>query len=101
MGRGGPYGAHPGGGLHLLHGTRYEDVAVHTAPGRTRHHLALACVNALCVDIGARGHIPSWNCSVHDRASRLLSWSAGFRLVREYIRYAVGSPVGSRRNLSA
>ncbi|MGW2651952.1 GNAT family N-acetyltransferase [Streptomyces sp. NPDC001393] len=82
-------------------GTHYEDVAVHTAPGRTRHHLALACVNALCVDIRARGRIPSWNCSVHNRASRLLAWNAGFRLVREYVHYAVGSPVGSRSSLSA
>ncbi|MFI2204782.1 hypothetical protein ACH47Z_29130 [Streptomyces sp. NPDC020192] len=43
-------------------GTRYEDVAVHTAPGR-------------------------------------MAWHAGFRLVREDVHYAVGSPVGSRRNL--
>ncbi|MEV8559539.1 GNAT family N-acetyltransferase [Streptomyces sp. NPDC051917] len=78
-------------------GTGYEDVAVYTVPHRRRHHLALACVTALCADITARGHTPSWNCSLHNRPSRLLAWHAGFRLVREYAHYAVGSPAGSPR----
>ncbi|WP_230195805.1 GNAT family N-acetyltransferase [Streptomyces coriariae] len=81
-------------------GARHEDVAVYTVPGRRRHHLALACVASLCADITARGHIPSWNCSLHDRASRLLAWTAGFRLDREYVHYAVGGPV-ARDRLSA
>ncbi|KOV60319.1 acetyltransferase [Streptomyces sp. MMG1121] len=78
-------------------GTEYEDVAVYTVPDRRRHHLALACVTALCRDITARGHRPGWNCSLHNRASRLLAWHAGFRLVREYVHYAAGSPVRHRR----
>ncbi|PWI16939.1 GNAT family N-acetyltransferase [Streptomyces sp. Act143] len=82
-------------------GTRYEDVAVYTVPDRRRHHLALACVTSLCADITARSHTPSWNCSVHNRASRLLAWRAGFRLVREHVHYAVGSPVARDRRLSA
>ncbi|MFF7161212.1 GNAT family N-acetyltransferase [Streptomyces sp. NPDC008086] len=82
-------------------GTRYEDVAVYTVADRRRHHLALACVTSLCADIAARGHLPSWNCSVHNRASRLLAWTAGFRLVHEYVHYAVGSPVVRDRRLSA
>ncbi|AZP15194.1 GNAT family N-acetyltransferase [Streptomyces aquilus] len=82
-------------------GTRHEDVAVHTVPGRRRHRLALACVTSLCADITARGHLPSWNCSVHNRASRLLAWTAGFRLVREHVHYAVGSPMARDRRLSA
>ncbi|MGX1908038.1 GNAT family N-acetyltransferase [Streptomyces phaeochromogenes] len=53
-------------------GTRYEDIAVFTAPDRRRHRLALACVTALAADIVARGHVPSWNCSVLNRARRLL-----------------------------
>ncbi|KOV60236.1 GNAT family N-acetyltransferase [Streptomyces sp. MMG1121] len=77
-------------------GTGYEDVAVYTVPDR-RHHLALACVTALCADITARGRTPSWNCSHHNRASRLLAWHAGFRLVREYVHYAIGSPVAHDR----
>ncbi|QHA09780.1 GNAT family N-acetyltransferase [Streptomyces broussonetiae] len=78
-------------------GTGYEDVAVYTVPDRRRHHLGLACVTALCADIAARGRTPSWNCSLHNRASRLLAWHAGFRLVREYVHYAVGSPVRQTR----
>lgn len=80
-----------------LRGSRYEDVAVFTVPDHRRHRLALACVNALCEDIVARGRVPSWNCSVLNRASRLLAWYAGFRLVREYVHYAVGSPVSHDR----
>ncbi|MGW2748061.1 GNAT family N-acetyltransferase [Streptomyces sp. NPDC001450] len=78
-------------------GTDYEDVAVYTVPDRRRHHLALACVTSLCADITSRGHTPSWNCSVHNRASRLLAWNAGFRLVREYVHYAAGSPLSHLR----
>ncbi|MCT7353070.1 GNAT family N-acetyltransferase [Streptomyces sp. 15-116A] len=74
-------------------GSRYEDVAVYTVPDHRRHRLALACVNALCEDIAARGRVPGWNCSVLNRAGRLLAWNAGFRLVREYVHYAAGSPV--------
>ncbi|MYW62627.1 GNAT family N-acetyltransferase [Streptomyces sp. SID8379] len=73
-------------------GSRYEDVAVLTRPDHRRHRLALACVSALCDDITARGHTPSWNCSTLNRASRLLAWTAGFRLVHEYVHYASGSP---------
>ncbi|MEV0322519.1 GNAT family N-acetyltransferase [Streptomyces sp. NPDC050658] len=78
-------------------GSRHEDVAVLTHPDHRRHRLALACVTALCADITARGHTPSWNCATLNRASRLLAWTAGFRLVREYVQYAVGSP--ARREL--
>ncbi|MGW2080132.1 GNAT family N-acetyltransferase [Streptomyces sp. NPDC001939] len=73
-------------------GTRHEEVAVFTAPDHRRHRLALACVTALCADIAARGHTPTWNCSVLNRASRLLAWTAGFRLVHEYVHYAAGCP---------
>ncbi|MFE5924003.1 GNAT family N-acetyltransferase, partial [Streptomyces sp. NPDC056468] len=81
-------------------GDEYEDVGVYTAPDHRRHRLGLACVNALSADIVARGRVPSWNCSVHNRASRLLAWTGGFRLVREYVHFAVGSPV-LRGRLSA
>ncbi|MGW4910842.1 hypothetical protein [Streptomyces sp. NPDC004270] len=49
-------------------------------PERRRHHLALACVTSLCADITARGHVPTRNCPV-----------------REYVQYAVGSPVVHKR----
>ncbi|MER5794891.1 GNAT family N-acetyltransferase [Streptomyces sp. NPDC001980] len=84
----------------FFRGTRFEDLAVYTVPDRRRHHLALACVTSLCADIAGRGHVPAWNCSVHNRASRLLAWTAGFRLVREYVHYAVGGPA-VRERLSA
>ncbi|MFI1363326.1 GNAT family N-acetyltransferase [Streptomyces griseochromogenes] len=84
----------------FFRGSRYEDVAVYAVPDRRDHRLALACVASLCADIRARGRTPGWNCSVHNRAGRLLAWTAGFRLVREYVHYAAGSPV-SRERLSA
>lgn len=77
-------------------GSRYEDLAFFTAGKHRGHRIALACVNALCEDITTRGRTPSWNCSPLDRSGRLLAWYAGFRLVREYPHYAVGSPAGTR-----
>ncbi|MET9883139.1 GNAT family N-acetyltransferase [Streptomyces sp. NPDC006430] len=71
-------------------GSGYEDVAALADPGHRRQHLALACVTALCEDIAARGRTPSWTCSRDNRPSRLLAWSAGFRLTREYVHYATG-----------
>ncbi|WP_329096927.1 GNAT family N-acetyltransferase [Streptomyces sp. NBC_01439] len=71
-------------------GSGYEDVAALADPGHRRQHLALACVTALCQDIAARGRTPSWTCSRDNRPSRLLAWSAGFRLTREYVHYATG-----------
>ncbi|WP_185013618.1 GNAT family N-acetyltransferase [Streptomyces sp. AK010] len=63
-------------------------MAVHTVADRRRRHLAPACVTAVREDIASRGHTPGWNCSVHNRAGRLLAWTAGFRLVREYVHFA-------------
>ncbi|GAA3145914.1 GNAT family N-acetyltransferase [Streptomyces rectiviolaceus] len=73
-----------------------EDVAVVTAPERRRERLALACVTALCGDIAARGRTASWSCGRDNRPSRLLAWTAGFRLQREYVHYATGSPAARR-----
>ncbi|MGW2229084.1 GNAT family N-acetyltransferase [Streptomyces formicae] len=73
-------------------GGTYEDVAVLTAPERRREGLALACVTALCADITARGRTASWSCGRDNRPSRLLGWTAGFRLHREYVQYATGDP---------
>ncbi|MEU9482325.1 GNAT family N-acetyltransferase [Streptomyces decoyicus] len=75
-----------------FHGTRYEDIACFTVPGHRRQHLALACVTALCRDIAARGHTPSWTCSRDNRPSRLLAWTAGFRLEDEYVHHLTGKP---------
>ncbi|XIE81071.1 GNAT family N-acetyltransferase [Streptomyces sp. SBR177] len=76
-------------------GSRYEDVVCVTDPGERRQHLALACVQGLTDDITARGRVATWSCSRDDRASRLLAWTAGFRLVREYVHHTTG-PVAVR-----
>ncbi|WP_328390053.1 GNAT family N-acetyltransferase [Streptomyces sp. NBC_00400] len=73
-------------------GTAYEDVACVTVPEHRRRRLALACVTALCRDIAARGHTPSWTCSRDNRPSRLLAWTAGFRLEHEYVHHLTGQP---------
>ncbi|MFD9216863.1 GNAT family N-acetyltransferase [Streptomyces sp. NPDC087659] len=73
-------------------GSAFEDIACVTAPGHRRRHLALACVTALCADIAERGHRAGWTCSRDNRPSRLLAWTAGFRLEREYVHYAAGRP---------
>lgn len=72
-------------------GSRYEDIAAVTVPDHRRRQLALSCVLALCADIEARGRIACWTCSCHNRPSRLLAWTAGFRLEREYVHHATGS----------
>ncbi|MGW6575776.1 GNAT family N-acetyltransferase [Streptomyces sp. NPDC054945] len=79
-------------------GTAYEDVACVTVPDPRLQYLALDCVNALCSDIAARGHVPSWTCSTGNRPGRLLAWTAGFRPEREYAHYAVGAPVATGRS---
>lgn len=71
-------------------GNRQEDVACATAPDERRQHLALACVAGLTTDIAARGHRAIWSCSRGNRPSRLLAWTAGFRLAHEYVHYAAG-----------
>ncbi|TJZ57547.1 GNAT family N-acetyltransferase [Streptomyces piniterrae] len=73
-------------------GSGFEDVACVTAPEYRRRRLAPACVTALCKDIAARGHTPSWTCSRDDRPSRLLAWTAGFRLEHEYVHHFTGRP---------
>ncbi|MER5935072.1 GNAT family N-acetyltransferase [Streptomyces sp. NPDC002054] len=73
-------------------GSAYEDIAVLTHPDHRRQHLALACVAGLTGDITARGRTGSWCCSRDNRASRLLAWTAGFRLTREYVHHVTGRP---------
>ncbi|MFF4606575.1 GNAT family N-acetyltransferase [Streptomyces sp. NPDC001339] len=73
-------------------GSRYEDIACFTVPEHRRRRLALACITALCEDIAARAHIPSWTCSRDNRPSRLLAWTAGFRLEQEYVHHFAGQP---------
>ncbi|MER5208959.1 GNAT family N-acetyltransferase [Streptomyces sp. NPDC002825] len=71
-------------------GSRYEDVACATDPSERRQHLALACVRGLTDDITGRGRTATWSCSRAHRAGRLLAWTAGFRLLREYVHHTTG-----------
>ncbi|WP_374777282.1 GNAT family N-acetyltransferase [Streptomyces sp. NBC_01310] len=71
-------------------GAAYEDIAVVTVPDRRRERLALACVSGLTTDVQARGRTASWCCSRDNRPSRLLAWTAGFRLTREYVHHVTG-----------
>ncbi|MEF9885922.1 GNAT family N-acetyltransferase [Streptomyces sp. P9-A4] len=80
-------------------GNRYEDVACVTAPDERRDHLALACLTGLTSDIATRGHRASWTCSRDDRPSRLLAWTAGFRLAHEYVHHVAG-PVSQASKLA-
>ncbi|MFB0632434.1 GNAT family N-acetyltransferase [Streptomyces sp. AB3(2024)] len=73
-------------------GTAYEDIACVTVPDPRIQYLVLDCVNALCSDIAARRHTPSWTCSTANRPGRLLAWTAGFRPKIEYTHYVVGAP---------
>jgi hypothetical protein len=81
-------------------GSRYEDIACATVPDHRRRQLALACVAGLTADIASRGRIASWSCSRDNRPSRLLAWTAGFRLEYEYVHYTTGAPA-SRALLAA
>ncbi|MGA4843360.1 GNAT family N-acetyltransferase [Streptomyces sp. G45] len=74
-------------------GSAYDDVAVATAPEHRRRGLAHACVTALTEDVTARGRTASWSCARDNRPSRLLAWTTGFRLEREYTQYVTGAPV--------
>ncbi|MER5889132.1 GNAT family N-acetyltransferase [Streptomyces sp. NPDC001941] len=71
-------------------GSRYEDVACATVTAERRRHLAAACVAGLSADVTARGRSATWSCSRDDRASRLLAWTSGFRLVSEYTHHTTG-----------
>ncbi|GAA3903713.1 hypothetical protein GCM10022244_12380 [Streptomyces gulbargensis] len=83
-------------------GSRYEDVACATDPGERRQHLALACIAGLTTDIAARGRTATWSCSRENRASRLLAWTAGFRLLHEYVHHTTGPvSVSGTSNLRA
>ncbi|MBT2510796.1 GNAT family N-acetyltransferase [Streptomyces sp. ISL-98] len=77
-------------------GSAYEDIACVTTADHRRRRLALACVAALCADITERGRTASWSCSRDNRPSRLLAWTAGFRLESEYIHYATGKSASQR-----
>ena len=54
--------------------------------------LSTACASALCGDIIARGHTPSWSTSTDNVASIRVAEKLGFTLQRHDLLYLVGVP---------
>jgi len=59
-------------------GAQYEDIGVVTEPGFRRRGLNTACAAALCRDVRARGHTPSWSTSADNLASLRVAEKLGF-----------------------
>jgi RimJ/RimL family protein N-acetyltransferase len=64
-------------------GQHFEDIGVVTEPDQRGRGLSVACAGALCVDIRARGRIPSWSTSPDNRASLRVAEKLGFERERE------------------
>jgi GNAT superfamily N-acetyltransferase len=71
-------------------GCDYEDIGVVTEPPYRRQGLSSACVHALCLDIIARGHKPSWTTSTDNQASWRVAQKLGFIHQRDDWLYVIG-----------
>lgn len=71
-------------------GTTYEEIGVATDPSFQRAGLSTACAAALCRDIYARGHLPSWSTSLDNTASMRVAKKLGFTVQRYDVLYVVG-----------
>ena len=74
-------------------GEKYEDIGVGTEPQFRGRGLSTACAAALCEDIEARGHHPSWSTSPDNSASVRVAEKLGFTLHRRDLLYLVGIPL--------
>jgi RimJ/RimL family protein N-acetyltransferase len=74
-------------------GETYEDIGVVTEPQFRGLGLSPACSLALCGDIRARGHQPSWTTSPDNLASMRVAEKLGFELQRRDVLYVVGIPI--------
>jgi RimJ/RimL family protein N-acetyltransferase len=74
-------------------GETYEDIGVVTGPEFQGRGLSTACARALCHDIQARGHQPSWTTSLDNAASMRVAEKLGFVFQRYDRLYVVGVPV--------
>ncbi len=70
-------------------GAHYEDIGVITEREFRGRGLSTACAAALCADIIARGHIPSWSTSTDNLASIRVAEKLGFTLHRHDMLYLV------------
>jgi RimJ/RimL family protein N-acetyltransferase len=71
-------------------GVTYEEVGVATDPTFRGAGLSTACASALCADIVARGHLPSWSTSLDNGASIRVAEKLGFTIQRYDSLYVVG-----------
>ncbi len=71
-------------------GATYEDIGIVTRPQFQGWGLVTACTAALCHDIRARGHRPSWSTSLDNAASIRVAEKLGFVVHRHDLLYVVG-----------
>lgn len=71
-------------------GETYEEIGVVTEPAFRGSGLSTACAGALCQDIRARGHQPSWTTSPDNVPSVRVAEKLGFQVQREDVLYVVG-----------
>ena len=70
-------------------GKSYEDIGILTVPKFRGLGLSTACANALCNDIRARGHQPSWVTSPDNPASLRVAEKLGFTVQRTDFEHVV------------
>lgn len=71
-------------------GEEYEDIGIVTEPGYQGYGLSTACTYELCLDIIARGRIPSWSTSLENHSSWRVAQKLGFVHQRDDWLYVVG-----------
>ncbi|NJO07841.1 MAG: GNAT family N-acetyltransferase [Chloroflexaceae bacterium] len=74
-------------------GSTYEDIGIVTEPQFRKQGLSTTCAGALCGDIRARGHLPSWTTSQDNTASRRVAEKLGFVVQRYDELYVIGVPI--------
>lgn len=74
-------------------GETYEEIGVVTEPHFRRSGLSTACATALCHDIRARAHRPSWTTSPDNTASIRVAEKLGFVVHRHDCLYVAGIPI--------
>jgi RimJ/RimL family protein N-acetyltransferase len=74
-------------------GAAYEDLGVVTEPDARGRGLSAACAAALCDDVRARGHTPSWTTTPDNTGSLRVAAKVGFVQDRLDRMYVVGIPI--------
>lgn len=76
-------------------GRSYEDIGVVTVSEFQRRGLSTACAAALCRDIRARGHQPTWATSPDNTSSLRVAEKLGFQVDRQDVSYVIGIDIPS------